>query len=234
MKAQEEIKTIETKLINRLCWIPDPETILPHMVFVEDVNDNGEPEYYHCTLEAINRPEKTCTLLNHSTGKRSSDWKLTAINIDWLVTLWNWYKEKHAENETDTELLYLAESGEWYDRAITLMSEYTEANEKIIRDYATEHWQNLRSDKANLVEFQKYIHLSAGTSSRPFEKDLFAYVFPASRLERNATDAEILADYENNQEEEELTAKFTPDEFAAYCNDGFFNELDRHVRFIRE
>ena len=30
------------------------------------------------------------------------------------------------------------------------------------------------------------------------DKELFAYVFPASRLERNATDEEILADYENN------------------------------------
>ena len=37
---------IETQLTNRLCWIPDPEIILPHMVFIEDVGEKGEPEYY--------------------------------------------------------------------------------------------------------------------------------------------------------------------------------------------
>lgn len=324
MKAQEEIKVIETELINRLCWIPDPEIILPHMVFIEDVNEKGEPEYYHCTLEAINQEEQTCTLLNHSNGERSANWGLTAINIDWLVTLWDWYKEKHAEDEDDTELLYLAESGEWHERAISLMSEYTEADDEAIRDYAAEHWQNLRSDKDNLAEFREYLKdieptndyrsveeifhpgdivcltesattmikntfdseaadyrkdmvleiqsmrqdpnthlwhitvrdifedddqeflscylrpiiqkenwaLLADTSSKPSEKELFAYVFPSSRLERNATDAEILADYNSGHEKDELTIKLTPDEFAAYCNDGFFNDLNQYVRFI--
>lgn len=178
-----DIKAVETQLINRLCWIPDPEIILPHMVFIEGVNEKGEPEYYHCTLEAINSNEHTCTLFIHSTGERSSDWSLTAINIDWLDTLWKWYREQKVD--ADPELVYQAENGN--------------------------------------SEEQK--HKS---------EELFAYVFPASRFERNATDAEIIADTENNQNEEELTVKFTPDEFAAYCNDGFFNDLDRYVRFIRE
>lgn len=171
-EALGDIKTIETQLINRLCWIPDPETILPHMVFIEDVNEKGEPEYYRCTLEAINSKERTCTLFNHSTGERDSDYNLNSINIDWLDTLWKWYREQ--KNDTDPELLYLAEKG------------------------------------------------------------LFAYVFPASRLERNTSNAEILADYKNNQDKEELTVKFTPDEFAAYCNNGFFNDLEQYVRFIQQ
>lgn len=178
-----DIKAIETQLINRLCWIPDPEIILPHMVFIEGVNEKGEPEYYHCTLEAINPKERTCTLFNRSTGERDSDWQLSVINIDWLDTLWKWYREQ--KTGADPELLYLAENG----------------------------------------NCEKQIQMSG---------ELFAFVFPTSRLERNATDTEILADYENDQEEDELTVKFTPDEFAAYCNDGFFNDLDRHVRFIRE
>ena len=64
------------------------------------------------------------------------------------------------------------------------------------------------------------------------DKELFAYVFPASRFERNATDEEILADYENNWDEDEPTQKLTPDKFAAYCNDGYFNTSGQHVRFI--
>ena len=326
MKPKEEIKIIENELINRLCWIPDLDTILPHKVFVEDENEKGEPEYYYCTLEAINQEEQTCTLLNHSTGERSSDWCLAAINIDWLVTLWEWYKEKLAEDEIDTELLYLAESGEWHERAIMLMSEYTEADDEAIRDYAAEHWQNLRSDKDNLAEFREYLKdisqtkdyrqvekifhpgdivcltesaittisntfgneaadyrenmvleiqsmrqdpnthlwhitvrdifedddqeflscylrpiiqkenrsLLAGTSTKPSTKELFAYVFPVSRLERNATDTEIIADYNSEHEEDELTIKFTPDKFAAYCNDGFFNDQEQYIRFIQQ
>lgn len=178
-----DIKTIETQLINRLCWIPDPKVILPHMVFIEDVNEKGEPEYYHCILEAINPDERTCTLFNRSTGERDSDWQLSAINIDWLDTLWKWYREQ--KTDVDPELLYLAENGK--------------------------------------CEEQK---------QRPGE--IFAFVFPASRLERSATNTEILTDYENNQGEEELTVKFTPDEFAAYCNDGFFNDLEQSVRFIQQ
>lgn len=108
-EALGDIKAIETQLINRLCWIPDPETILPHMVFIEDVNEKGEPEYYRCTLEAINSKERTCTLFNHSTGERDSDYNLNSINIDWLDTLWKWYREQ--KNDTDPELLHLAEKG---------------------------------------------------------------------------------------------------------------------------
>lgn len=70
------------------------------------------------------------------------------------------------------------------------------------------------------------------SSSAIPDKELFAYVFLASRLERNATDKEILTDYENHREENEPTRKFTPDEFAAYCNDGYFNTSGQHVRFI--
>lgn len=70
------------------------------------------------------------------------------------------------------------------------------------------------------------------SSSAIPDKELFAYVFPASRLERNATDKEILTDYENNREENEPTRKFTPGEFATYCNDGYFNTSGQHVRFI--
>lgn len=69
-------------------------------------------------------------------------------------------------------------------------------------------------------------------SSAEPEKELFAYVFPAARLERNATDVEILTDYENNMGENEPTEKFTPEEFAAYCNEGYFNTSGLYVRFI--
>lgn len=183
MKIIEEIKTMEAELISRLCWIPDLEIILPHMVFIEDVNNKGEPEYYRCTLEAINRKDKTCTLLNHSTGERNSDWQLSVINIDWLDTLWKWYQEQKVD--TDPELLYLAENGN--------------------------------------REEQKQM-----------SGELFAFVFPASRLECDATDTQIIVDYNNSHDGDELTVKFTPEAFADYCNNGFFNDQKQYIRFIQQ
>lgn len=123
MKAQEKIRTIETQLINRLCWVPNPEKILPHLVFIEDVNDNGEPEYQRCTIEAIHPENQTCTLHNHVTNERSSEWYLRSIPIDWLVTLWEWYKE-NSPDDIDIELQYLIERGKWYERLVALFKEY--------------------------------------------------------------------------------------------------------------
>lgn len=278
MKVLDEIKAIETELINRLCWIPDPETILPHTVFVEDENENGVPEYYHCTLEAINPDDQTCTLLNHSTNTRSSDYSLAAINIEWLATLWNWYKEKHAEDETNTELLYSAASGNYCEptqdnrpieetfHAGDIVCLTESAIAIIDEDFGTEaadyrknrvlEIQRIRQEPnthlwhitvRDIFEDDEQEFLScylrpiiqkesrsrlAYTSPQPSDKELFVYVFPTSRLERNATDIQIIADYDSTHDEDELTLKLTPDEFAAYCNDGFFNDSQQYVRFI--
>lgn len=88
------------------------------------------------------------------------------------------------------------------------------------------------------------------------EKELWAFVFPDSRLQRDAPNEKILSAWKNGpahsadkeilsawtngpacsadkeEDEEYEVKKLTPDEFAAYCNDGFFNESNQYVRFI--
>lgn len=63
-------------------------------------------------------------------------------------------------------------------------------------------------------------------------RELGAFVFPASRFNRDTPDIEIVSDYDDPQDEVEPTQKFTPDAFVAYCNDGFFNATTQYIRFI--
>lgn len=88
------------------------------------------------------------------------------------------------------------------------------------------------------------------------EKELWAFVWNYNHMDRNAADDEILSAWKNGparsadeeilsawesgpsrgsdeeEDEEYEVEKLTPDEFAAYCNDGFFNDSNQHVRFI--
>ena len=53
-----------------------------------------------------------------------------------------------------------------------------------------------------------------------------------SRLDCNATDAEIISDYENNSDMDFPTRAMTPAEFAERINDEGFDDLHYWVRAI--
>lgn len=53
-----------------------------------------------------------------------------------------------------------------------------------------------------------------------------------SRLDCNATDAEIISDYENNSDMDFPTRAMTPAEFAERINDEAFDDLHYWVRAI--
>lgn len=59
------------------------------------------------------------------------------------------------------------------------------------------------------------------------------YTYPVSRFDRNVPDAEIMADYERDDETKEPVRKYTVDEFAALLNDEQFDEQSNWVRAIR-
>lgn len=51
----------------------------------------------------------------------------------------------------------MAASGEWKDRAIDILNEYTIAHEGDIQEFVDKHWQNLCSDEKNLQDFYNFI-----------------------------------------------------------------------------
>ena len=57
---------------------------------------------------------------------------------------------------SDQQLLKLAESGEWRERAINLLKRKTNACLDVILSFVYDHWQNLASDEENLYNFEIY------------------------------------------------------------------------------
>lgn len=61
---------------------------------------------------------------------------------------------------------------------------------------------------------------------------LWIFAYPISRFERNATDAQIVEDFNTNLQNDDPVLKFTPLEFTSLINDDMFNDQDNWVRAI--
>lgn len=105
MRLQEKVNTVQNELIDALCNIGQiPENLFPHPVFVEEENESGEPVYNKYQLLQIIPERRSCILFNPRTRENEEEETyLTAINIDWLVTVWDRYLELSSLPEQDTE-----------------------------------------------------------------------------------------------------------------------------------
>jgi hypothetical protein len=75
-------------------------------------------------------------------------------------------------------------------------------------------------------------HLELSGQDEPEPKSLYAFLYPAERFDRNATDEEIIADYEIDEGADPCVEKYTLDELAAMMNDGDYINQNMYVRFI--
>lgn len=111
MNYQKQVNELQQQLINRLSAITDrPEGWLPHLVYVEedgdDENEFGMPVYNAYRLVDF-ESDGRCTLRNLITGEDDTERHLSEINIDWLVSVWNYYhelSEKTPEPVSEPEL----------------------------------------------------------------------------------------------------------------------------------
>lgn len=218
MTLQQQLNFIENELVARLSAITDTSRILPHTVYVEEEGENEKGEgisvYNRYSLTAINS-DGSCTLLNPTTQESETDRHLSEINIDWLVTLWDWHKEQQDE---------------------PVIENYPEFNllEKPLRlllDVAVHEIPCFEQSHTYDICAKAIDDLEKANIEPP--KELFAFLYPVERFDRNATDEEIVTDYNNIDSPEPEVEKLTPDEFAEKINDEFFNDQGNWVRFIK-
>lgn len=169
MNATSKLSKLQKQIIQLLCSSTVPCGVLPHTVFVEEVDNEGTPTYTKYSLVSINRAEQTCVLSNQK--KNEEIFNLSDINIDWLAAVF---------------------------------------------------------DRCNEIKFQKKREFPEPDS----KKELWAFLFPFKRFQRNTPDSKILADYEKQNTDEPEVEKLTPDELAERINDDMLNDQEYYIRFI--
>lgn len=144
-------------------------------------------------------------------------------------------EEKYPVADNCGNRKYLSTKNFWQNHALALLNEnFPEATEQHKNKFLNEFWDGLSPDKHNLFNFEKFLY--GGTPLHISEKpELWAYIFHMNVLPRNATDAQIVAyhENENNDVREYPIEKLPPDELACRINDEMFNDQEFYVRFIK-
>ena len=216
MKISEKINDLHNELVARISAITDrPEGWLPHLVFVEEEGEDriraGTPVYKEYRLMDF-KADGTCTLRS-TISDQEEERHLSEINIDWLNTVLNWY----ADLSLDRWVLQMTEKNPLEEPLRRLLDVAMLEITCFEESYTFEICEKALASKSNPIES---------------EKELCAFLFPIDRLSRNATDDEIIADWESEENFEVPTQKLTPDEFAAQCNSETFADQIYYVRFI--
>lgn len=217
MAFATRLNQLQIDIIANLTVITDrPDGWLPHTVFVEeegeDRNGAGTPVYKEYQLVDFN-PDGSCTLRDNSTNEDDSERHLSEINIDWLMTVYGYYCDLSEEQE--------ALSSEPYANPL-------EHSLRLLLDVACLEIACFEESDT----YSQCIKALASSEEKPMSKELSVFLFPLNRFDRNATDEEIIADWESDEDFDVPTEKLTPDEFAAQCNDETFADQIFYVRFI--
>lgn len=142
----QQLGWVIQNIIDAICSIKViPEGLLPHTVFVEEEGENGEPTYTKCQLVDIDPVEKNCIVYDKETGFQE-EISLEAVNIHWLITIWNRYLELSDQNEPEPKSLYVfLFPAERFSRDAT--------DEEIIADYEIDEGLDPCVEKYTLDEF---------------------------------------------------------------------------------
>lgn len=213
MSFTTRFNQLQNDIIARLSIIKDrPDDWLPHTVYVEEEDINGNR--YNTYRLVDFKSDGSCTLQDCITGENDAERDLSEINIDWLMTVYRYYCDLSGISETSDK---------------TLDENPLEYPLRRLLDVAC--LEITKFEESDTYDTCVKALASSEKSSQP--KEVFVFMFPKDRLERNATDMEIIADWESDEEHDVPTRKLTPEEFAAECNDEMFADQVYWVRFIK-
>ena len=219
MTPQEQERKLSQNIIDSLCRISErPDGWLPHIVFVEEEGEDGYPCYVRYNLLDSNA-DATCTLQRPNTDVQETDRELREINVDWLITIWNWYKELCAEQNL---------SSKEYSRPpfrggdfVRLTDDAIAEIRRIFGDIPADYRRNMllqvkymRQNSANsswhigvqdiheddVLEFDSNFLRSATVddiSSLSNKERFYAFVWSCNHLNRSVSDAELLDAWRN-------------------------------------
>lgn len=154
MNYQNRVRELRNEIIAEFHKIKErPEGWLPHTVFVEDENvdcsEPGAPVYNQYKLLDY-LPDGECQLLNVITGEEEVG-SLSEIEIDWLVTVLNWYGEltgNHIIAEESKESYAFLYAVETMERNAT--------DEEIVQSWEDRDGSDLSTQRFTLDEFAEF------------------------------------------------------------------------------
>lgn len=187
-------------------WLPIKASVVVYLD-IDDVPDDG-PILHQCIIKEI-LDSGECNVITLESEDEES-YELSEFPTEDLVSIW----EKYANLSIKKAI--------WKRNAVEYLKENTEFSKDKIKELVDRQWNPLSTFTENLKAIRQ----------QETRKKLWIFSYPMNRFERNASDEEIVCDYENHKDAESLVVKMTPQEFTALINDEMFNDTDNWVRAI--
>lgn len=216
MKPREQEYNFQNKLTDSIQFVglhTMPQDFLPEPVTVveaiEDPDGIERPNLLHCILKEI-CDDRTCYMSVVGSDEEDIYGLGEIVNIS-LINLW----EKYVRTSENV----------WKDNAIAYLKENTDASEDIVKAFVETQWNREELFADNLESFN---HLA----NNQIEEETWVFTYSIDRFDRDASDEEIIADYERGNDDEP-TRKMTVERFAALINDEMFDNIHNWVRIIK-
>lgn len=236
LKQEVVVSIISILKENNLTELEFPEE-LEDRTYVVWFDDDGN--VYETTVDKISLCEdltgEGISIDVHDEDSNCSDTlyyhDLGLQNLYWLVNLREDIMDTlgvaHTPDFTEGQKVY------WRDPEGLTSGEYTVLDSKA--EYNREN-RNVSSHMILIGNGSSEAEVHAGELEPMADdeppKEPFVFIYPVSRFERNVADEDIIADFDNDEEHEFRTQKFTPDEFAEFINDECFSDTCYWVRII--
>ncbi len=216
MKPREQYDNVRNALIEDIEFITlhrQPEgwlSIKASAVVYPDIDDisDDRPTLSHCLVKEIFDTGE-CNAMT-LVSEDDEPYGLNEFLSEDLLAIWEKYVRLAVEQSI------------WKENAIAYLKERTDFSDEKIENLVATQWNREYTFSANL----QLIRQQEG------KKELWIFSYPIDRFERNASDEEIVNDYENNKSTDSLVVKMTAQEFTASINDELFNDTDNWVRAI--
>lgn len=216
-----QLSLVSQNIIDAICRIKTiPEDLLPHTVFVEEVDTKGNPKYGKYKIIDIDRVEQNCIIFDKESNFQE-EISLSEVCVDWLITIWNRYLELSEDTEK---------------AIVNIHTNPLEYPLRQLLDVALHEIPCFEQSQIFSICTDALgddgLETEADALDLKTNKELCVFLFPMSRFERNASDEEIIRDYEDIDHQYTEVQKLTPDELAAMLNDGDFDSQIYYCRFI--